>query len=172
MTATATALVTRYHGRITDAAEHIITNARSDDDHGSWSAAIAVCGTACEAAAAYALGTFVTQLGGGPSARYKARLVNAVNALLGSRDTVNLRWKEQRKLWHSLTNDDITKEWRDYSKYPPFVKLRNAVVHTGRVDDTGTLPSRKDAEDALALACSFHAYIKAVMEREGLSQYA
>ena len=164
--------VIRYHERIADAAAHIVASAKGNDDHGSWAAAVALCGTACEAAAAYALRSFLEVDAARAVPLHHESLTRAIRELLDSTATVNLRVPTQCALWFALANDDIVSSWPDWHRYPPFVKLRNTVVHSGLVDKAGSLPSRTDADEALSIARSFHAHLKAVMHREGLASYA
>ncbi len=170
--ATATGTVTRYHGTIADAAENIMRGAHGEDDHGAFLATIALCGTACEVAAAYAFRRFLEADAAALKHRLHESAKAAVRELLKSTATVNLAHKTQHALWFAMTGDNLPRSWGDWSKYKPFVQLRNRVVHSGRIDNARARPQPSDAERAVHITRSLHAHIKVVLQNAGLGAYA
>ena len=94
-----------------EAAQRIVNQADSPTDSGSWAAAIALCGTACEVSAAYVFDAFLSQ-----PKRYHETVKSAVRDLLDSPATVNLEPTAQRALWFALAHDNLMRSWQNWSK--------------------------------------------------------
>jgi hypothetical protein len=150
----------RFHDRLLATAEALLDEADGDDP-GVWSAVIVVSGSACDAAAAYALQCYLELDAQRPESRLGARRSRRVRELLRSKKTVNLKPKIQREYWQALTGDRLSR-WSDWIRYVRSVERRNAVLHSG------SLPSRRapgfdDAAEALEVARSLHKHLALVM---------
>ena len=155
----------RFHDRLATLAVRVFDDAHADDGAG-WCTVIAVNGVACEAAAAYALRSFLEVDAQRSTPCLSAGRARRLRELLRSKKAVNLKSKTQRDFWQVLSNDRLT-HWADWIRYVRCVEQRDAVLHQG-VLRSKRLPGRDDAIEAIEVTRSFHTHLALVMRNDPL----
>jgi len=153
----------RYHDTLLAAASRLFDD-RDDREH--WCAVIAICGNACDVAAAFALRSYAEADLQRQAQRLSAGRAHKLRDLLRSKKTVNLKPKNQREVWETLSQDRLTR-WPDWIRYVRCVERRNAIVHEARLP-SGRRPDRADAVEALEVTGSLIAHLDAVMQGDPL----
>lgn len=157
----------RFHDTLLAAASQLFDDG---DDREHWCSVIAVCGNACDVAAAFALRAYAAADLQRPAPRLSSGKARKLRDLLRSKKTVNLKPKSQREVWETLSQDRLTR-WPDWIRYVRCVERRNAIVHEARLP-SGRRPDRADAVEALEVTGSLIAHLDAVMQGDRLVRRA